>query len=116
MPASGGLVPSAWGLGRAPAAGFLGEDREHDVIAPAPADLQISDRIAFLAPSGRAQQADRSLVAGLDVRLEPVQPELPEGEAEHEWHRGSHRSRAGMRHERVVPEEGVAERTAMDLG
>ena len=85
------------------------------MVAPAAADLEVSTRISLLTPPGRAEQAQRALVARLDVRLETMEPELPEGVPEQERHRLAHVAVAGVWPERVVPEVGVPERAVMDL-
>src|SRR5439155_18862748 len=80
-----------------------------------PSDLEVAARVSLLAPTGRAEQLERPLIARLDVGLEAMEPELAEGVPEHERHRFAHVAVAGVRDERVVPEVRVAERPVMDL-
>src|SRR5215467_3471431 len=85
------------------------------MIPPTPTDLEVTAREALFAPSGPAQERDRSDVVRLDVRLEPMQTELVEREAEHGGHGRSHHASAVVRDERVVAEVRVAERAVHDL-
>src|SRR4051794_38720199 len=51
------------------------QDRPALVVAPPAVDLQVARREALQAEAGSLGERDRALVAGLDVRLEPVQPQ-----------------------------------------
>ena len=68
-----GFRPSAI---RAVGAPGLGADRPALVVAPAAADLQVARRESLELEPAALGQCDRRRVAGLDVRLEPVQAEL----------------------------------------
>src|SRR4051794_17050415 len=94
---------------------LLREDRPALVIAPLAVDLQVARREA-LEPEARAlRQRDRALVAGLDVRLEPVQPERAERVAEHELDAFRHVALAGEGPPDGIAEVGIQERPAEDL-
>src|ERR1700683_2834168 len=61
-------------VGAASGVPFLGEDGPALVVAPAAADLQVAGGEAFAPEAGGPGERERGLVAGLDVRLETVQP------------------------------------------
>src|ERR1700741_3037912 len=62
----------------------LGQHRPALVVAPPSADLEIARREALAGETGTGRQRDRCLVPGLDVRLDPVQSERLEGDADDE--------------------------------
>src|SRR4051795_5284556 len=98
-----------------PHSGIVRQDRPALVVAPASADLQVARREA-LTPEARAfGQRQRALVARLDVRLDAVQEQLAEGEAQRQLHALVHvpTPREGLAD--PVAEIGVLERAADDL-
>jgi hypothetical protein len=86
------------------------------VVAPLAADQQVARRVALEAEAGPARQRDRGRVAGLDVRLDPVQRERAEGVVEHQLETGPHHPLARVAGGAVVAEERRLERAAHDLG
>ena len=66
------------------------------VVAPLAADQQVARRVALEAEAGAARQRDRGRVAGLDVRLDPVQRERAERVVEHLLEAGAHHPLAGV--------------------
>ena len=85
------------------------------VVAPASADLQISLCESLVHESRSTHELDRGRVAGLDVGLETVKPELREHPREHELQPLAHVTMAGVRGHRAVAEECALERAADDL-
>src|SRR3954452_9326084 len=94
---------------------LLGEDRPALVVAPAPVDLQVARREALEPEARPLGQRDRRLVVGLDVRLDPVQPECSESVLEHELDPLAHVAKPGIRRPDGVTEIRVQERPAEDL-
>ena len=94
---------------------LVGGDRVALVVAPLAADQQVARGEALEPEAGAAGERDRRLVAGLDVGLQPVQGERPEGVVEHLLHRLAHQPLARVALVRVVAEVGGLEGAADDL-
>lgn len=85
------------------------------VIAPATTDLQVAPCEPFLAEAGATHERDRSLVAGLDTHLHPVESKVAERVPEDELQPFAHEPLTGEGLERVVPEVGASEPPVEDL-
>lgn len=94
---------------------ILHGDRPMLVISPPTPDLQVAQREPFPTEAGPTHQRDGPLVAGLDARLNAMQPQVSEGVLEDELEPFAHESLPGERLERVVAEDGVSERPVDDL-
>src|SRR3954468_17168437 len=92
-----------------PGGALLGGDRPALVVAPRAADLEISGRKTLAAKAGAGSQRLRSLVTGLDVRLEAVQPHLTERLVNDEVEAFGHVALAGVRQKPVVADERLAQ-------
>src|SRR5262249_15246211 len=109
-----GPAPSPSG-GRRRVPPLLAEDRPPFVIAPASGDHEVARR-APPAPEAEAlDQGQEEPAAGLDVGLEAVEPEAPEGVAEDEREALGHVALAGVGAAPVVAEVGALERAPHDL-
>src|SRR3954467_4897836 len=84
------------------------------VVAPATPDLQVARR-KTLAPETRLLgERERALVGGLDVRLDAVQSQLAEREAQRQLHALAHIALPGVRPADPVTHVRVLERAAHD--
>src|SRR3984885_8196631 len=93
----------------------LGEDRPPLVVAPATADLEIPRREALAHEPGAAGERDRSLVAGLDVGLDPVQAQRVERFADDQSDPLAHVALVGELAGDRVAEVGALERATRDM-
>src|SRR4051794_5122052 len=95
---------------------LLGQYGPTLVVAPATADLQVARREPLPLEAGPLREPQGALVRGLDVRLDAVQTQVAEREAQRQLHPLAHVTLAGVGATRPVAEVGVLERAAHDPG
>src|SRR5262249_13995297 len=109
-----GLASSLAG-GRRRVPPLLAEGRPALVIAPAPGDHEVARGGPPTPEAEGLGQGPGEPVAGLDVGLEAVEPEAPEGVTEDEREALGHVALAGVSAAPVVAEVGALERAPHDL-
>ena len=85
------------------------------VLAPFAADLQVAAGEALLLEAEALDQPDRPGVAGLDVRLDPVQAEVAEHRSEHRPQAPRHQALPGVRGKGAVAQGSRLEAAANDV-
>lgn len=93
----------------------LRQQRPALVVTPSAGNLQVPPREPFATKSEPTDKCARRLVAGLDVRLHPVETQLAESPAKRQREPLAHVPTTRMRHERVVAEVGTPKRAVNDL-
>src|SRR3954453_5827000 len=94
---------------------LVGRERVALVVAPLAPDQEVARRVALEAEAGAAGERDRGGVARLDVGLDAVERERPEGVVEDLLEAAAHEAPARVAGAAVVAEEGGLERAADDL-
>ena len=95
--------------------GLLRDSRPAFVISPTAADLQVAGRVPFQSETARFDERDGRGIPGLDIGLEPVQPQGPECEPHDGPQAGAHESLALVAGEHVVAQVGAAKGAANDV-
>lgn len=85
----------------------MGHERPAFMVPPAAIDLEVAGRKAFLPEATSPHQRNGRCVAGLDVRLQPVQLQWPKGVAQQLLHARTHQALALVTGEDVVAQVGV---------
>ena len=98
-----------------PVAPVLAEHSPALVVAPVPCHVQVSRGESLEPESEPLNEGSRRAVAGLDVRLEPVQPELAEPVIDREPHGLGHAASSGRALEPVVAERRRPQRAEHDV-
>src|SRR6202034_3759164 len=93
----------------------LGEQRPALMVAPFAADLQVAAGEALPFEAEALDQPDRAGVAGLDVRLDPVQAKLAEHRPEHRPQAPRHQALPGVRGKGAVAEGSRLQAAANDV-
>src|SRR5713226_8769810 len=93
----------------------LRQQRPALVVTPLASNLQVPSRESFATKSEATHECARRLVAGLDVRLHPMETQLSEGPPQRKREPLAHIPTTRMRNERVVAEVGAPKRAMNDL-
>jgi hypothetical protein len=93
----------------------LRQQRPALVVTPPASNLQVPSREPFATKSEATHKCARRVVAGLDVRLHPMEMQLSESPAERQREPLAHVPTMRMGNKRVVAEVGTPKQAVNDL-